>query len=96
LYGSRGPIWYRGSFNTPKIESTELDALLAQYGAKRIVVGHTTLKGVFSHYDGRVINTDTDMQKGKTGELFFWTDGKLSRGAFSGEQTALTQYDAQN
>ncbi len=96
LYGSRGPIWYRGYFNTPKIDSAELDALLAQYKVKRMIVGHTTLKGVFSHHGGRVINTDADMQKGKTGELFLWADGKLSRGAFNGEQTALTEYEASN
>ena len=96
LYGSRGPIWYRGYFNAPKIESVELDALLTQYGVKRIVVGHTTLKGVYSHFGGRVINTDTDIQKGKSGELFFWTEGKRTRGAFSGEQTPLSEYVTPN
>jgi hypothetical protein len=96
LYGPRGPIWYRGYFNAPKIESVELDALLTQYGVKRIVVGHTTLKGVYSHFGGRVINTDTDIQKGKSGELFFWTEGKRTRGAFSGEQTPLSEYVTPN
>jgi Calcineurin-like phosphoesterase len=96
LYGSRGPIWYRGYFNAPKIESAELDALLTQYDVKRIVVGHTTLKGVYSHFGGRVINTDTDIQKGKTGELLFWTEGKLSRGPFVGEQTPISEYTPPN
>jgi Calcineurin-like phosphoesterase len=95
LYGSRGPIWYRGFFREPKIASAELDAVLAQFGVKRIVVGHTTLKGVYSHFGGRVINTDADMQKGKTGELLFWTDGKLTRGSFDGERTMLSEYEEQ-
>jgi hypothetical protein len=59
-----------------------------------MVVGHTTLQGVFSHYGGRVINTDTDLQKGKSGELFFWEVGKLSRGTLSGERSALSEYVA--
>jgi hypothetical protein len=96
LYGARGPIWYRGYFNTPKIESAELDAQLAHFGVKRVVVGHTTFKGVYSHYNGRVINTDTDLQKGKSGELFFWEDGKLSRGTLTGERAELKEYAAQN
>lgn len=92
LYGSRGPIWYRGYFRDPQLDSAELDKLLAQYGVKRIVVGHTTLSGVFSHYDGRVINTDTDIQTGAGGELFIWTDGKLARGTMRGEQLPLVEY----
>ena len=92
LYGTNGPIWYRGYFRDPQIDSVELDKLLSQYGVKRIVVGHTTMTGVFSHYDGRVINTDTGIQKGVGGELFVWTDGKLLRGSFQGEQSPLTEY----
>lgn len=92
LYGPNGPIWYRGYFRAPQIDSVELDKLLTQYGVKRIVVGHTTMTGVFSHYDGRVINTDTGIQKGVGGELFVWTEGKLARGSFQGEQSPLTEY----
>ena len=92
LYGPRGPIWYRGYFVEPKIEAAELDQLLAQYGVKRIVVGHTTMSGVFSHYAGRVISVDTNIQKGVSGELFMWQEGKLTRGSIQGEQMPLTEY----
>ncbi len=92
LYGRRGPIWYRGYFREPLIDSAALDSLLAQYGVKHMVVGHTTFRGVFSHFGGRVINTDTDIQKGKTGELLFWQDGVFTRGAFSGKKTPLLEF----
>ncbi len=92
LYGSRGPVWYRGYFREPLMTSSELDHLLSQYGVKRMVVGHTTFRGVFSHFGGRVINTDTDIQKGKSGELVFWKDGVLSRGTFHGNQTPLPEF----
>jgi diadenosine tetraphosphatase ApaH/serine/threonine PP2A family protein phosphatase len=95
LYGSRGPLWYRGYFREPKIDSASLDALLKQYGVGRMVVGHTTLKGVFSHFGGRVINTDADMQKGKAGELLFWSDRTLTRGTFDGERLPLNEYEAE-
>ncbi|MEO8384641.1 MAG: metallophosphoesterase [Betaproteobacteria bacterium] len=92
LYGGRGPIWYRGYFNDPKIDSGDLDKLLTQFGVKRIVVGHTTMSGVFSHYEGRVISVDTAIQKGVGGELFIWTDGQLARGTFQGERLPVTAY----
>ena len=93
LYGSRGPIWYRGYFREPLIDSAELDRLLAQYGVKRMVVGHTTLSGVYSHHGGRVINTDTNIQTGTSGELFLWNEGLLTRGTMRGEQLPLTEYE---
>jgi len=92
LYGSSGPIWYRGYFRDPQIGSAALDALLAQYGVKRIVVGHTTLSGAFSHYGGRVLNTDTGILRGVSGELLFWDEGKLSRGLIDGRRESLTEY----
>lgn len=92
LYGARGPIWYRGYFNEPKIDTASLDKLLSQYAVKRIVVGHTTMSGVFSHYDGRVISVDTAIQKGVGGELFFWSEGQLARGTFQGARLPVPEY----
>ena len=92
LYGTRGPLWYRGYFNDPKIDSDSLDKLLAQYAVKRVVVGHTTMSGVFSHYDGRVISVDTAIQKGIGGELLIWNEGQLARGSFQGARMPVTEY----
>ncbi len=92
LYGARGPVWYRGYFNEPKIDSADLDRLLTQYGVKRIVVGHTAMPGVFSHHGGRVISVDTEIQKGVGGELFIWTEGQLARGTFQGKRLPVAEY----
>ncbi|MCY7387228.1 MAG: metallophosphoesterase [Burkholderiales bacterium] len=92
LYGARGPIWYRGYFVEPKIDAAELDTLLVQYGVKRIVVGHTTMNGVFSHYGGRVISVDSNIQKGAGGELFIWQEDKLARGSIQGKKMPLIEY----
>ena len=50
------------------------------------------MSGVFSHYDGRMISVDTNIQKGVSGELFMWQEGKLTRGSIQGEQMPLTEY----
>ena len=71
-----GPLWYRGLATAeadkdagpapasaapplPPIED-QLNALLAAYGAKRIVIGHTpNLAGITMQYGGRLICIDT-------------------------------------
>ena len=68
-----GPLWYRGLISRdpkvtelptespprPPIEQ-ELAAVLAAYGAKRIVVGHTpSLSGIKVDHDGRLVRIDT-------------------------------------
>jgi Calcineurin-like phosphoesterase len=86
LYGRLGPIWYRGYFLKPQITPPELDQLLAQMQVARIVVGHTTMHGVLSHYEGKVISIDADLRGGKVGEVLLMQDGKLLRGTLTGEQ----------
>ncbi len=55
-----GPLWHRAfAEETPEGE-TELAAVLAAYGVKRIVIGHTPqIKGVKALFGGRVIAADT-------------------------------------
>lgn len=65
-----GPLWYRGYFVreeqgamvpvSPEEAAPEVDLILATYGARRIVVGHTTsLGGIRILLDGRLIGIDT-------------------------------------
>ena len=62
LYGSKGPIWYRGivmdRLNYPKIKPLELDTILAYYGSKKIVIGHTIVDNISTDYGGKVIRID--------------------------------------
>ncbi|MCH8620356.1 metallophosphoesterase [Undibacterium sp. TS12] len=84
LYGSLGPLWYRGYFNTPKLANDDLAALLQQMKVGRIVVGHTTMDGVYSHYQGKVISIDSGIKGGVKGEMFFWENGKISKAGMDG------------
>ncbi|WP_423188091.1 metallophosphoesterase [Alishewanella sp. d11] len=90
LYGSLGPLWYRGYFREENaISETLLDQLLQTLQVRRIVVGHTSMDGVFSHFSGRVISVDSNIKRGRRGEILFWEQGALSRGTLEGERLPL-------
>lgn len=80
LRGTLGPLWYRGYFTSPQLPETELDTLLQQLQVKRIIVGHTTLATIRSHYQGKVISIDADMKSGKGGEVLRFEEGVWWRG----------------
>lgn len=64
LYGSEGPVWYRGlvredeKYNPcpPEI----LDRILSKYGIRHVIVGHTIFDDICSFYDGKVIAVNVD------------------------------------
>jgi hypothetical protein len=58
-----GPLWYRGLAAGDEQElAPHVDALLAQFGVKRIVIGHTPTGGaVTPRFGGRVINIDVGL-----------------------------------
>lgn len=61
---SNGPLWYRGLVTDTEPEvAAGLDALLARFGARYMVVGHTTMaKGTVTPWRaGRVLAIDTGM-----------------------------------
>ncbi|HET9484811.1 MAG TPA: metallophosphoesterase [Xanthomonadales bacterium] len=64
LYGVRGPVWYRGlSLCRVVTEQDVVDAMLAQFGVARLVVGHTVTptRRPTTRFDGRVLMIDTGM-----------------------------------
>jgi hypothetical protein len=76
-----GPLWYRGlagpdpdaakarGGGNPTIDQ-ELTTVLAAYGAKRIVIGHTpTLEGIVIANDGRLVRIDTGISNFYGGPL---------------------------
>ena len=59
LIGSDGPLWYRGYFaeraNAVTATMADVDASLAHFGVRRILVGHTIVPTITRLYDGKVI-----------------------------------------
>lgn len=61
-----GPVWYRGYAKEKNTEvyNQTLDNILERYGAKRIVVGHSTTGGViWPRFDQKVVLNDTGIAK---------------------------------
>jgi hypothetical protein len=60
LEDENGPLWFRGNADGAAEGGGTVASALANFGVKRLVVGHTPqLSGVKSQYGGRVIVVDT-------------------------------------
>ncbi|MBR1434986.1 MAG: metallophosphoesterase [Bacteroidales bacterium] len=64
LYGSFGPIWYRGLVQKEEkrkpIAADSLDMILSRYGVNHVIVGHTIFRDVSTFYGGKVIDVNVD------------------------------------
>lgn len=95
LYGSYGPIWYRGlvmkEARRRPVSVDTLDLIRGRFGARHIIVGHTIFRDVSTFYEGRVIDVNVDNARNRkrhrgrallieNGQYFVVGDkGKLSR-----------------
>ena len=83
LFGSTGPLWYRGYLypmdgRYAATTSEELDALLGFYGAKAVVVGHTDIGQVMRLHDGRVYAIDVSLEDLGAFQGLLWENGVFS------------------
>ncbi len=97
LDDSLGPLWYRGLAGVaPAARRDTVEAILAQHGARHIVIGHSVSAGViWPRLDARVIQIDTGMSRvygGHVGWLEI-ADGQLTAG-YRGGRVPLPADDA--
>lgn len=90
LLGPEGPLWFRGYFagEAGEVSDAQLDAILARFKVKAIVVGHTTEERVEALQGGRVYAIDAGLKEGR-GEVWMWEKGKAYRGLKDGSRVAL-------
>ncbi|TBU33290.1 Metallo-dependent phosphatase-like protein [Dichomitus squalens] len=71
LYGSDGPLWYRGWALDPEQKvCKEVDAVLQKTGTRRMVMGHTPdFQKIVSRCGGKVIIIDTGISHAYGGAL---------------------------
>jgi hypothetical protein len=78
LRGVRGPLWYRGYFmgisGYELATADDIQSVLDRFGAKRVVVAHTTVTEIGPHHDGRVIAIDVPMSDDTGAQGLLWTD----------------------
>lgn len=69
LYGSYGPIWYRGLVRDKEkyhpLSADTLQLLLNRYQVDRIIVGHTIFDDITKFYKGKVIGVNVDNEKNR-------------------------------
>lgn len=69
LYGSSGPIWYRGMVKEDAkyhpLPSDTLHVILNKYNANRVIVGHTIFEDITTLYNGRVIAVNVDNKENR-------------------------------
>lgn len=88
------PFWFRGYYgdidNLKEIPSLQqVDHSLAKFGVKRIITGHTIVSDTVSlHYNGKIINVDTQHAKGKS-EALLIVNKKLYRVNLKGSRKLL-------
>lgn len=71
LYGSDGPLWYRGwALEDEKTACEQVDWVLAQTGTRRMIMGHTPdFHNIVSRCDGKIIIIDTGISHAYGGAL---------------------------
>ncbi|MBO4671764.1 MAG: metallophosphoesterase [Bacteroidales bacterium] len=98
LYGSNGPIWYRGlvlkikRFNP--IQRDTLDLIRDRLGVDHIIVGHTIFRDVRTFHDGRVIGVNVDNpvnRRRHRGRALLIEDGRYFVVGDTGKQRELKQ-----
>ncbi|MDY6915438.1 MAG: metallophosphoesterase [Candidatus Cloacimonadota bacterium] len=71
LKHSKGPFWFRGYFEKSKyynaIQEAQIDSTLIHFGAKKIIVGHSTQDKITPMFDNKVIAIDAGLKKGNKG-----------------------------
>ncbi len=90
LLGSEGPLWYRGLLpdEDDPASDAEVDAILARYRAKALIIGHTTESEVESLHGGKVYAIDAGLKVGK-GQVWIWEGGRAYRGLMDGKRVPL-------
>lgn len=83
-----GLIWYRGYLNEPIFPVAQIDAVLAAFAVKRIVIGHTIVKDIGLHHGGRVLAVDVHHARGISQAALRDADGWF-RLLPTGERVAL-------
>lgn len=89
LHASTGPIWYRGFFKDGELDQKQIESVLKQLNAKRIVVGHTSMEQLETRFNDKILAIDASIKKGKNGELLIWRDNKFIRADIQGKQSLL-------
>jgi len=94
MYGSSGPLWYRGFWDAKKgrynkATNAGIDSILTFYNATSIVVGHTNMDSIMTHRDGRIFAIDVLFEDLGSLQALLWKDSCFYRVDGEGNLTKL-------
>lgn len=94
LFGSYGPFWYRGLLidmddRYSRLTKDEVQSCLDFYDARCVILGHTEMGPVQSHFDGLVYSVDVPLDELGTLQALLWEDGNFYRVTGSGEREPI-------
>lgn len=92
LAKSKGPIWYRGFYKEDVVSQEQFDSVIKQYGAERMILGHTKQKTITSYFKGKLLAIDAmDNYKPEVpgGEVLLIEKGKYNRLTIDGKKEEL-------
>jgi len=94
LFGSLGPLWFRGLFEGregvyERLTEPEVRQVLGYYGSGNMVVGHTLMDQVDSYYGGLVFDVGVPLDGPGTMQGLLWEDGHFYRVTASGQREEL-------
>lgn len=89
LFDYRGPLSYRGYFQSESLQAGTIREDLAQFGAQTAVVGHTPVDKIQRRHHGRLIAIEVGLREPRQGEGLLIEDGRYYRIGTDGKRRAL-------
>ncbi len=96
LYGSLGPLWYRGytegiDGSYPAAPTATIDSVMSHCNVEQVVIGHTEHDTLSLFHDGKVIAIDVDVEALKGFQGLLWEAGRFYRVNNRGERQFIIQ-----
>lgn len=88
LSSKLSPYWYRGIARS-EIAQNQVDKILTQFNASKLIIGHTLTENVAYLYNKKVINIDTNHAKGNSQGLFIKNQKKEYKIDIHGNKTSI-------
>lgn len=96
LYGTFGPLWYRGyteglEGSYPAASTATIDSIMSLCNVDQIVIGHTEHDTISVFHNGKVIAIDMDVEAHGGFQGLLWEAGRFYRVSKSGERQFIMQ-----
>lgn len=89
LSEKNGPLWYRGYFDDSAFCESKIDSILAFYGKKHIVVGHTPNTEIISLFSRKILGADAGIVLNLPGEMLIYKNGSFYKSFSSDSRIKL-------